>query len=288
MLSLLRLAALALLFAGPATAQTFPAYKDIFVNDEAGILSDAAEADLRSDLEDLRSRTGIEMTVLTLKSQRNYAPTLTMENFATQLFNTWGVGAVNRNDGILVLVLRQDRAMRIELGKGYARDWQKQAEAVIDRSFLPAFKTYDYEGGIKTGVTDAIHTIALPFHEGKPAPASGGDASGLWIAGAVFGGIAALIGSVFLSGPILARFRKCEACGKAGVTASREVLRSATTYSEGEGRRTLSCPHCGHVVSSLYTISMISETNDSSSGSSGSDSSFGGGSSDGGGASGRW
>ena len=159
---------------------------------------------------------------------------------------------------------------------------------MIDRSFLPAFKTYDYEGGIKTGVTDAIHTIALPFHEGKPAPASGGDASGLWIAGAVFGGIAALIGSVFLSGPILARFRKCEACGKAGVTASREVLRSATTYSEGEGRRTLSCPHCGHVVSSLYTISMISETNDSSSGSSGSDSSFGGGSSDGGGASGRW
>lgn len=281
-----RLAVVLSLLAAPAAAQDWPARANPFVNDAAEILSDQVEAELRSQLDILKRDTGIEMEVLTLKSQRDHAPGLSMEDFATGLFNHWGIGDATRNDGILVLVLRQDRAMRLELGKGYARDWQDQAQAVIDRSFLPAFRTYDYEGGITTGVTDAIQTIALPFHEGTPAPSSGGDPSGLWIAGGVFGGIVALIVSGFFIGPILARFRKCAACGKTGVTVQREVLTEATRYSEGQGRRTLTCPHCGHTAASFYTIAMLSDSSDSSSSSSGSSS--GGGSSDGGGASGRW
>ena len=288
MRTLLYLATLLSFLAAPLSAQDkWPEHKDLYVNDEAGILSDEVEATLRARLAELKQDTGIEMTVLTLKTQRTYAPKQTLEEFATGLFNHWGIGDKTRNDGILVLVIRQDRAMRLELGAGYARDWQGQAEAVIDRSFLPAFKTYDYEGGITTGVTDVIATIAQPFHEGKPSPTSKGDASGLWLVGAVFGGIVAIIGSFFAIGAIRNRFRKCESCGKTGVTVLREVLTEATTLQEGQGRRTLTCPHCGHVASSLYTIAMITQRDESSSSSS-SDSNFGGGSSDGGGASGRW
>ena len=56
------------------------------------------------------------MTIITLESQAPYAPDETLEEFATNLFNNWGIGDAARNDGILVLVLPDDRAMRIELG----------------------------------------------------------------------------------------------------------------------------------------------------------------------------
>ena len=59
------------------------------------------------------------MKIITLESQAPYAPDETLEEFATNLFNDSGIGDATRNDGILVLVLPDDRAMRIERGAGY-------------------------------------------------------------------------------------------------------------------------------------------------------------------------
>jgi hypothetical protein len=42
-----------------------------------------------------------------------------IESFATNLFNAWGIGDAERNDGVLLLVARDDRLVRIELGAGY-------------------------------------------------------------------------------------------------------------------------------------------------------------------------
>ena len=122
-----------------ALAQTFPEYERITVNDYAGLMDEAAETEIHDRLNDLRQSTGIEMTVLTIRTQADHMPDQTVEEFATALFNHWGIGDANRNDGILVLVIRDDRAMRIELGAGFERDWDRTAATVIDRSFLPAF-----------------------------------------------------------------------------------------------------------------------------------------------------
>ncbi|GHF53245.1 TPM domain-containing protein [Seohaeicola zhoushanensis] len=279
---LMRLVLVLTLFAGPAAADIWPTYDNPFVNDQAGILPDESEAALRAQLEQLKTDTGIEMTVLTLKSQRDFQPNLSLEEFATGIFDRWGIGDSARNDGILVLVLRQDRAMRIELGKAYGRDWDGAAEDLVDRSFLPAFRSYDYPGGIATGVSDVIETIALPFQGGTAAPSGEGNGTGWGMA--LFGGMVALMFSRVWLSPILARFRSCENCGQRGVTVRNEVLKRASTVTSGEGRRTVTCPHCGHVATALYTIARESrDRSDSSSGGS-----FGGGSSGGGGASGKW
>lgn len=267
-------------FSTPVAAQNFPEYDNVFVNDHAGILSPETIGKLKAELEALSAETGIELTVLTLKRRELHAPEMSLEDFATALFDTWGIGDKSRNDGILVMVLRQDREMRIELGAGYGRAWDSAAQTVIDRSFLPAFKSYDYDKGVLEGTRDVIDTIALPFSQGAEAPK--GDSSGLWWGLGIFGGIGALVfGGLRLPHWRAAR-RVCPSCGQRGMSLSRRTLNAATYASTGTGEQTFACKHCDHAETSTYTISR--RTRSKSGGSGG----FGGGRSGGGGASGRW
>ena len=157
--------------ASTATAQTYPEYRSTTVNDLAGLLDPADEAALTGQLTGLRRDTGVEMTVVTLATQADFAPGRTLEQFATGLFDHWGIGQAGRNDGVLVLILRDDRAMRVELGQAYGRDWDGAAQRVVDGQFLPAFKAGSYARGILTGSTAVIDDIILPFRAGQDAPA---------------------------------------------------------------------------------------------------------------------
>ncbi len=267
---------LALVFsANLAIAQSFPEYNSTTINDYAGLLDDASEARLSKQLEDLRKNTGVEMTVLTLSRQDMFAPDITLEKFATGLFNEWGIGNKTSNDGVLVMVLKTDRAMRIELGGAYGRDWDRTAATVINRSFLPAFKEDRYQDGIEAGVTDTINTIVTPFLAGEEAPS---DASNNWVWAivlAVFGAITAL-----LYRDKFVKMKKCPECGQRHLNRTRHVRQQATKTSAGNGDMITACSNCSYRDVVPYTISRKS--------SSSSKSSFGGGSSGGGGASGKW
>ncbi|MGJ8618009.1 MAG: TPM domain-containing protein [Sulfitobacter sp.] len=263
-----------------AAAQTYPDYGSTTVNDYANLLTDADRADISSQLDSLLDDTGVEMVLLTLPRLSDYAPNSNMETFATGLFNTWGIGNKDRNDGILVLVLAEDRQMRIELGAGYGRDWDKTAQWVIDRSFLPKFREGDYPAGIKTGITDIVGTIARPFaaNAAPPEKAGGNGIGMIWL-------VFAIIPIILLAfrrkmKDFFARFQTCPSCGKkGGLRARSETTRQASKTATGLGLRHLTCSNCHYSDTSEYTISKRS---------SGSSSSFGGGRSSGGGASGKW
>lgn len=266
------------LWAGVLQAQTYPAHERTTVNDYADLLSDADEAALSAQLRQLRRDTGVEMTVLTLEAQAAYAPDMSLERFATGLFNHWGIGNAARNDGVLVLVIADDRAMRVELGEGYGRTWDRVAREVVDDVFLPAFARDDYAQGIRRGSTAVISKIVRPARAGEDAPEGGGDGNGMWM----FGGFAVLI---LLSngwrriGDGLARFRSCPQCHQRGLRQTRRVTQSATRHTGGHGMKRVQCQHCDYDHEIPYTIARIS---------SGRSGGFGGGSSGGGGASGRW
>ena len=89
-------------------AQTYPVHTNLYVNDLASLISDEDEAALMQQLETLRKDKGIEVTVLTIDSRKTYGNSDSIESFATGLFNEWGIGNAKRNDGILILVARQD------------------------------------------------------------------------------------------------------------------------------------------------------------------------------------
>ncbi|MEO0745053.1 MAG: TPM domain-containing protein [Pseudomonadota bacterium] len=266
-----------------ATAQTFPDYTSTTVNDFADLLSDADEATLHAQLETLNRDTGIEMTVVTLPSQTPFAANMTMEAFATALFNHWGVGNAQRNDGIMVLVLPDDRAMRIELGAGYGQDWNGHAARIVQRDFLPAFRQDAYTRGIMIGSASTIQEIAIPFSAGATRPRRD---IGTILVGSVF----AVFGAILLFFrqilDLSTRLRTCPKCGQKGtLRVIRRTTMMATKSTQGQKEKTTYCTNCDYEKTDFWRTARLSSN---TSGSRGGRSSFGGGRSGGGGASGRW
>lgn len=147
---------------GTAVAQSgYPQAADKHVNDFAGLISPIDEAALQTLLTDLERQTGIEATVLTVDSIHKYPTSdATIESFATNLFNDWGIGDADRNDGLLVLVALDERQVRLELGRGYGREFDAAMQRVIDEEMLPRFREERYSLGIYEGTRAAIQTLS--------------------------------------------------------------------------------------------------------------------------------
>jgi uncharacterized protein len=116
MLRFIKLTFIAIVFPILALAQDYPDYNETFVNDFGNLLTSVQKAEIRADLKELRDKRDIEFTVVTISRMSDYGHTGPIEPFATGLFNYWGVGNAARNDGVMMLVSRNDRKMRIEVG----------------------------------------------------------------------------------------------------------------------------------------------------------------------------
>lgn len=266
-----------------ALAQSYPNYTSTYVNDLGDLIEESTEAEIAEALTNLRDDTGVEATVLTLDSWKSFGGHDTIESFATGLFNHWGIGDAEKNDGILILVAEEERSMRIELGSGYGRSYDIYAGDVIDESFLPSFRNENYNDGIKIGTLAVIENIARRHAGGLEPPESSSSGSGnpiLWIGG-IFAALGA--GIVWLIRKNSIGNKPCPSCGQKHLKRNREVQEAATTKSSGHGQQTIWCTNCDYRDVSTYTISRRSTSSGSSSGGS-----FGGGSSSGGGASGKW
>ena len=156
-----------LCFAAPAftqaQAQTYPEYTSLYVNDFAGLIDPETESRLDTLLRQAKSARDLEATIVTIDSRNDYGSSPTLKDFATGLFNAWGIGNADRNDGILILVARSDREMRIVLGGGYPAVFDDRAKRVIDHHFLPAFKKGDYSAGIEAGTVETLKRMQLDF-----------------------------------------------------------------------------------------------------------------------------
>ncbi len=144
----------------------YPEYDNIFVNDLANLLSTETEERIKEYLQEVEA-SGTQISLLTVSSLSAYNAGPSIEPFATALFNHWGVGDAARNDGVLILIARSDRKMRIELGSGYPAFWNKEVKHVIDDAFIPYFKQDKYEAGIEHGVLETIHTITGKYPDSE-------------------------------------------------------------------------------------------------------------------------
>ena len=147
------------LWAGFASAQTFPEDTDFYVNDYADLLTDAQETNLRAVLDALYTSRDIEFTVLTIRQMSDYGHSGSIESFATSLFNAWGIGDADRNDGLLLLVSHLDRELRIEVGSGYGTTLDAPMARVIDTKIVPNFRLDEYADGITRGVDEIIYQV---------------------------------------------------------------------------------------------------------------------------------
>lgn len=149
---------------GPAQA-AYPAFQDAYVNDYGQVLSASEKIQIKTQLEQFRRRTGVHAVLLTVNSIYDYGTSdAAIEPFATNLFNAWGIGSAARNNGILLLVAPGDRNVRIELGRGYDRSYDRVAQAIIDDAILPQFR----QGHISQGTAIGVNEIVENFDPSQP------------------------------------------------------------------------------------------------------------------------
>lgn len=147
-------------FVNPVSAQKYPAYTDNYVNDFASVISDTDKEFLGKQLKEFQEGTGVQIVVATINYISDYnTGEQTIEDFAKNLFNSWGVGDKNTNNGILMLVAVKDRKVRIQLGSGYGAPHESQMQSVIDNNILPEFRSEQYSTGIVSGVRGIIITL---------------------------------------------------------------------------------------------------------------------------------
>jgi uncharacterized protein len=137
------------LLSGITYAQKYPSPTG-YVNDFAYLLSDSAQAELEARLVKLEKETTAEVSVVTIMSLEND----TIEDYAAGLFQSWGIGKKDKNNGVLFIMALMDRAVRIEVGYGLESIiTDGRAGRILDKEVLPHFKNNDYEKGIQSGVT---------------------------------------------------------------------------------------------------------------------------------------
>jgi len=134
------------------------------VNDLAGMLpSDRAQA-LDERLAAFERDTGHQIAVLTIPSLQGDA----LESFSIRVAEAWKVGQRGFDNGAILLVVRDDRKLRIEVGYGLEGVLPDAiANRIINEVIVPRFRENDYSGGIEAGV----NTI-LQVTKGEPLPES--------------------------------------------------------------------------------------------------------------------
>lgn len=275
---------LALFLPFAALAQGLPDPISDRVNDFADLLPPDVEQRISQAIQAERDATGVHVVLVTMERMSdNGGIGEPVEDYAKRLFNQWGIGDSSRNDGILILIARTDREMRIALGRAYPVIWDNAAQRVIDRYMLPEFRDDRYAEGIEAGVTATFEMIVRPFVKGQPVPEESTDVEDWTQIGLILLFFGAVGGLAFRQrlGDLLAGFKSCPNCGQRGMTRTREILDQPGLDSAGRGLLRTHCPSCGQDYTETYRISPTRSRDSSSSG-------FGGGSSSGGGASGKW
>jgi uncharacterized protein len=132
------------------------------VVDEANILSSDARDRITTATKAHEAATSNQVVVLTVTT----IGSTSIEEYAVKVFEAWKLGQKGKDNGVLVVVVPQDRKMRIEVGYGLEGTLPDGAAGEIIRTWMtPAFKAGNYDKGVEDGVAAIIARL-----EGRGGP----------------------------------------------------------------------------------------------------------------------
>lgn len=137
-------------------AQAFPARPVGMVNDFAGMLSSSERSNLEQRLRTYRDTTSNVVVITTIENLQG----IDIESFATKMFSDWRMWEGDRRNGVLILIARDDRQVRIEVGYGLEGAIPDiLAGRIIQEIILPDFRSGNvYSALLKS--TDVIMNLA--------------------------------------------------------------------------------------------------------------------------------
>jgi uncharacterized protein len=152
----------------------FAAFADVAVPplvgrvvDQTGTLSSDEIASLNQTLRNFEARKGSQVAVLIVPTT---APE-TIEQYSLRVAETWKIGRKKIDDGALLVVAKDDRKLRIEVGYGLEGALTDAAsKRIIDEIITPSFRSGNFAGGIFAGVARIIRVIEGETLPPPPAP----------------------------------------------------------------------------------------------------------------------
>ena len=146
--------------AGAQNLSIDPPGEGAFVQDLARMVAPDDVMAIRGIGEQLLSEHAIPLIVVTIDSMAQHGGAgWRIETFARVLFDQWGIGHETIegqpwNRGVLLLVSKDDRKARIELGNDWAGEYDQVCQQIMDGQIIPNFKKGDFSGGILAGVQE--------------------------------------------------------------------------------------------------------------------------------------
>ena len=126
------------------------------VNDYASILSPETAQKLEVALSAIESSDSTQIVVLTIPSLEGEA----LEEFSLKVAEAWKIGQKNLDNGAILLVSKNDRKLRIEVGRGLEGKLTDLISGRIIRSeIIPKFKEGDFNGGIEAGIKAVVSVV---------------------------------------------------------------------------------------------------------------------------------
>lgn len=170
------------------------------VNDYANVLDSSQQEELEKYLRKVDKSSKLQVALLTIPSLEGEA----LESYSIRVVEKWKLGDAERDSGVLLLVAKEDKKLRIEVGYGLEKDLTDAISSKIISSIIaPSFKQGDYYNGIKNGLK-AIVAYSLKDEsliKESEAKADEDERSSLWY---IFVGVAILfiagLNSRFLGG----------------------------------------------------------------------------------------
>lgn len=132
------------------------------VTDLTGTLTRAQQASLDQTLQAFEARKGAQVAVLMVPTTRPE----TIEQYSLRVVEQWKLGRNRIDDGALLIIAKDDRTLRIEVGYGLEGVLTDAAsKRIISDDIVPRFKRGDFYGGVSAGIDRMLGVI-----EGEPLP----------------------------------------------------------------------------------------------------------------------
>jgi uncharacterized protein len=132
------------------------------VTDLTGTLSGAAVARIEAKLKDLEAKKGSQVAVLIVPTTQPEE----IEQYGIRVGEAWKLGRKGVDDGAILLVAKDDRRVRIEVGQGLEGALPDAiANRIVAETITPHFKQNDFDGGVEAGIDQMISVV-----NGEPLP----------------------------------------------------------------------------------------------------------------------